>query len=112
MELLDASFDRFADQLPTVYEIEAALDNRQIIAVKSKGSLAALLFFETQGFMSTLRYWAVAEPFRAMRCGSALMRHYLGSHHAVRRFILWVAAGNRDAIQKYRIFRLPGRWID
>ncbi len=31
-----------------------------------------------------------------------LMRHYLESHGGVRRFTLWVAAVNQNAIEKYR----------
>jgi ribosomal protein S18 acetylase RimI-like enzyme len=101
LELLDASFNRYADQLPLPYEIEAAIEGRQIVVVKSGGKLAALLFFETQGFTSTVRYWAVAGAFRSLRLGSVLMRHYFETHAAVRRFNLWVESGNQNAIQKY-----------
>jgi len=101
MELLDASFDRFADLLPAAYEIEAALEQKQVLAVKAGSRLAAMLYFETQGFSSTLRYWAVSEPFRAQRYGSALMRRYFETQSAVRRFLLWVVAGNRNAVEKY-----------
>jgi ribosomal protein S18 acetylase RimI-like enzyme len=100
-DLLESSFDRFADQLPTAWEIAAALANRQILVVKSAGTLAALLHFETQGLSSTLRYWAVAAPFRSQRLGSGLMRQYFESQSAVRRFMLWVASGNRNAVEKY-----------
>ena len=102
MDLLECSFDVYADQLPMRYEIEAAITARQVLTVKCEGTLAALLFFETQGLTSTIRYWAVAEQFRSRRFGSALMRHYLAAQTAVRRFILWVTANNEDAIQKYR----------
>jgi ribosomal protein S18 acetylase RimI-like enzyme len=102
VELLEGSFDRYADQLPMSYEIEAALALRQILAVKRGGALAALLFFETQGFTSTIRYWVVADRFRSQRLGAALMRHYFASHPAVRRFILWVTAENENAVLKYR----------
>jgi len=100
--LLESSFDRYADQLPMPCEIEAAIANRQILVIKIGGLLAALLFFETQGFTSTVRYWAVAQSFRSHRLGSALMRHYFSSQSAVRRFILWVTANNENALQKYR----------
>jgi hypothetical protein len=84
------------------YEIEEALTARQILALKCDGALAALLFFETQGFTSTVRYWVVAERFRSNRFGATLIRHYFASHPAVRRFILWVTADNENAVQKYR----------
>ncbi len=99
--LLEAGFDRFADQLPLLREIDAAIAARQILAVKIEGTLAAVLFFETQGFTSVVRYWAVAAQFRERRLGAVLMRRYLESHSAVRRFTLWVVADNRNAIEKY-----------
>jgi GNAT superfamily N-acetyltransferase len=102
VDLLECSFDAYADQLPMPYEIEAAIAARQILTVRCEGMVAALLFFETQGFTSTIRYWVVAERFRSHRFGSALMRQYLATQSAVRRFILWVTASNDDAVQKYR----------
>jgi len=101
LDLLETSFDRFADQLPLKRELEAAIKARQMLVVKREGQLAALLFFETQGFSSTLRYWAVAERFRSKRLGGAVMRHYFAIHAAVQRFLLWVVASNENAVQKY-----------
>jgi hypothetical protein len=102
LALLEASFEHYSDQLPVAHEIDAAIANRQILAVKLEKALAALLFFETQGFTSTLRFWAVAEAFRARRLGSVLMRHYFAIHKAVRRFMLWVASANDNAVTKYQ----------
>jgi ribosomal protein S18 acetylase RimI-like enzyme len=102
LELIEGHFDRYADQLPVPYEIQAAIQAQQMLTIKGDGKLAALLFFETQGFTSTIRYWVVAEAFRSQRCGSALMRHYFASQDAVRRFVLWVTAENDNAVTKYR----------
>lgn len=102
LALLERAFDRFAEQLPTHYEIEAAVAQRQILVARRDGVVAGLLFFETQGFTSTLRFWAVAEEFRALRLGSVLMREYFATQFAARRFVLWVAADNLNTIQKYR----------
>jgi ribosomal protein S18 acetylase RimI-like enzyme len=103
-ELLAGSFDKYADQLPTASELADAISGRQIALVKSDGAIASLLFFETQGFTSTIRYWVVAERFRSKRFGSALMRHYFAAQGSVRRFVLWVVGTNADAIRKYRHF--------
>jgi ribosomal protein S18 acetylase RimI-like enzyme len=102
MELLNVSFDRFADQLPTFYEIQALVEKRQVLVFKNEKTLAAALVFETQGFTSTIRFWVVAEAFRAHGFGSGLIRHYFVSHPTVRRFILWVTAQNKNALQKYQ----------
>jgi ribosomal protein S18 acetylase RimI-like enzyme len=102
LELIENNFDRFGEQLPALYEIETAIANRQIFAVKRDGKIAGLLFFETQGFNSVVRFWAVAEKFRALKIGSALMQHYFKTQNAVRRFTLWVNCANENAIQKYK----------
>jgi ribosomal protein S18 acetylase RimI-like enzyme len=102
LELIENAFDRFGEQLPALYEIEVAIANRQIFIVKRDGEIVGLLFFETQGFNSTVRFWAVAEKFRALKIGSALMQHYFKTQNSVRRFTLWVNAANENAIQKYK----------
>jgi GNAT superfamily N-acetyltransferase len=102
LKLIEHSFDRFADNLPAPYEIAAAIAARQIFVITQNGAIAALLFFETQGLTSTIRYWLVAPQFHARGFGSALIRHYFMTQPAVRRFILWVTATNENAIQKYQ----------
>lgn len=101
LDLLLRSFDSRAEQIPMPYEIEAALEAGQIWVGRCHGALAGLLFFETQGLTSTLRYWLVAPEFQAKRFGSALMQRYFADHPAVRRFLLWVVADNSGAIAKY-----------
>lgn len=102
LELIENLFDHYGEQLPLPYEMEAAIESRQVLAFKREGELAGLLFFETQGLASTVRFWAVSEKFRAQRVGAALMHHYFQTQAAVRRFTLWVDADNENAIQKYR----------
>lgn len=101
-DLLNASFDHYAEQLPAIYEIEAAINNRQILLLKHAQTLAGLLFFETQGLASAIRYWVVAEKFRTLRYGSALIRAYFAAHAAIQRFNLWVIADNQPAILRYQ----------
>ena len=101
LELLERAFDRFGEQLPAQYEIESAIQAQQVLVARRQGDIAGLLFFETQGFSSTLRFWAVATEHRALKVGSALMRHYFATQNAVKRFVLWVAADNVNAVQKY-----------
>ena len=96
VSLLERAFDPLADQLPFLREIEAAIAAQQVLAVKMEGKLAAILFFETQGVASVVRYWAVDGRFRAKGAGSALMRRYLELHAAVKRFTLWVVANNQN----------------
>ncbi len=99
--LLEEEFDRFGEQIPLCYELESAVAQKQILIARRAGKVAGLLFFETQGVSSTLRFWTVDDKFRSLRLGSALMRHYFSSQNAVKRFVLWVAADNANAVQKY-----------
>ena len=103
-DMLNSSFDRYAEQLPTMHEIEAAISNRQILVMKHLQTLAGLLYFETQGITSAIRYWVVAEKFRALHYGSALMRAYFAAHAVIQRFNLWVLADNQPAILRYQHF--------
>jgi hypothetical protein len=102
LDLLFQSFDSRAEQIPMLYEIEAAVESGQIWVVRCEVNLEGLLFFETQGLTSTLRYWLIAERFRTQRFGSGLMQRYFAGHPAVRRFLLWVIADNDNVIAKYR----------
>ena len=50
---------------------------------------------------SSIRYWVVAAGFQSRRLGASLIRHYFASQAGVRRFLLWVNAGNENAVAKY-----------
>jgi hypothetical protein len=101
-KLIRNGFDRYSDQLPAWYEIERAIAERQILVLKHQSELAALLFFETQGWSSAIRYWVAAQSRRSLGFGSRLIRHYFAIHTSVKRFSLWVRADNEDAIRRYR----------
>jgi len=100
-DLLERGFDRYGEQLPLSYEMDAAIQARQVLIARHDQRIAGLLFFETQGFSSTLRFWTVAAEHRALKVGSALMRQYFATQSVVKRFVLWVAADNMNAVQKY-----------
>jgi GNAT superfamily N-acetyltransferase len=104
LKLIETCFNPYADQLPALYEMQDAIADRQILAIKHDGKVAAALFFETQGLTSALRYWVVAEPYRSQKLGSALMQRYFKTQDSVVRFILWVSATNTDALAKYEHF--------
>jgi len=100
--LIEETFDRFAKQIPTPKEIEEAICARKILTLRNGETLMGLLHYETRGATSTLRYWVVAPAFQDRRVGASLMRHYLQTQDAVRRFVLWVNSDNENAIAKYR----------
>jgi Acetyltransferase (GNAT) family len=104
LNLIESSFNIYADQLPALYELKDAIADRQILTVKHSGKIAAALYFETQGLTSALRYWVVGELFRSQHLGSTLLKRYFKSQDSVVRFILWVSVANADALAKYERF--------
>ena len=102
LNLIEAAFDPYAKHIPSLEEIRAAIDRCEILILRHTTDIAGLLFFETHGVTSTLRFWTVREGFRDAHLGSELMGHYLASQTAVRRFVLWVNTDNEDALRKYR----------
>ena len=102
LALFSATFDRYAEQLPVLAEIEAAAVARQVLIVRDGAAVAGVLFFETHGYTSTLRYWVVAPAFQGRRIGAALMRRYFAANRAAKRFVLWAMRDNAHAIARYR----------
>jgi len=72
-----------------------------ILLVRCRDELGGVLWFETTGLTSHLRYWYVNPALRnrgpARALSAAIFRHCA----ACRRFILWVIADNDDGIAKY-----------
>lgn len=100
-DLLESCFDRHAEQLPTLYEIEAALDAGSVLVTRGASGLAGLIHFETRTMTSILRYWLVTPSYRGRGVGSRLMRRYFDLHPNIHRFLLWVLAHNSDVIAQY-----------
>lgn len=98
---LEGLLDRFSDQIPEPEEIRAAAEHRNILIVRRGQALAGLLFFETRGLTSTLRYWYVAHCSRGQGIGARLIRAYFGRCRSAQRLLLWVASDNSDNIAKY-----------
>jgi GNAT superfamily N-acetyltransferase len=101
LTMLEASFDRYAEQLPDSHEIISAIADHSILVVRDGTQIAGLLFFERTGFTSTIRYWLVDPAHRDRKVGARLMRSYFSCCPEVRRFILWVLAANGNALQRY-----------
>jgi ribosomal protein S18 acetylase RimI-like enzyme len=99
--MLHTTFDRYAEQLPVLEEIQEAAAVQRILVVRNAGEIAGLLFFEVEGFTSVLRYWLVDSGFRNQRVGSRLIRSYFAACAPARRFILWVLSDNQNAIVRY-----------
>lgn len=100
--------DRFSEQIPELDEIAAAIARRNIIIVRQGDELGGLLFFETTGLTSTLRYWHVSDRRRNQGIGARLIKTFFRLCRASRRIMLWVIADNADAIAKYQHYGFQG----
>jgi hypothetical protein len=55
VDLLLRSFDRYAEQIPELHELEAAVRKQQVLLVKDADKAIAMLYFEAHGFTSHIR---------------------------------------------------------
>jgi len=99
--MLEASFDRFAEQLPDEHEIVGAIANRSILVACDGAQITGLLYFERTGLTSIIRYWLVDPAYQNRKVGARLMRSYFAGSPGVRRFTLWVLAANENALLRY-----------
>jgi GNAT superfamily N-acetyltransferase len=97
---LERVLDPLRDQIPEPEEIRTAAGSRKVLVERLEDSLAGVLFFETTGLTSMLRYWYVDPRFCDRGIGGRLIKTYLGACGATR-IVLWVVANNTDAIAKY-----------
>ncbi len=101
-DFLDRLLDPYTDQIPDEDEIRDAAARGNLILVRRGESVAGLLLFETVGITSHLRYWYVDGAARNQGIGARLIRQFFRLSSGSKRWILWVASGNSDAIAKYR----------
>lgn len=101
---LERLLDRFAEQIPELDEIRAGIGRRNIVLVRRGEEVGGLVFFETVGFTTVLRYWWVDPAWRGQGVGSRLIRAFFRQCKGAKRIVLWVLANNEDAIAKYRYY--------
>lgn len=100
-QILNTAFDRYAEQIPPLAEIVAAVGNATILVVTRDATIAGFLYYETAGRTATVRYWYVAPAYRNQGIASRLMRAFFERCGKVARTILWVKADNDNAIVRY-----------
>lgn len=99
--ILVENFDRFAEQIPSVYEIERDIERNHFLVCEIKGILIGLLHFENVGLTSHLKRWFVDENYRGRYIGSKFLRSYHFLSKNAKRFILWVIDLNENAVKRY-----------
>lgn len=99
---LDRLLDPLSEQNPEADEISSAVARNNVLIVRRGRELGGMLFYETVGLTTVLRYWYVNDGFRNQGIGARLMRSFLRHCRNSKRIVLWVIATNDDAIAKYR----------
>ena len=100
-ELLHKHFDKYAEQLPTLDEINEFIDSRRVIVKRADDKIAGFIFYDLSPSTLYLRYWLVNPEFRNHGVGSELFHEYNRRGVACKRHILWVVEDNENAIKRY-----------
>ena len=100
--LLHEYFDKYAEQLPTMEELEELVKNNHIIILKKNKNLVGFIIYFLAPSTLHLRYWFVCPEFRNQGLGDILFREFCHRGEKARRHILWVMENNHNAIMRYK----------
>ncbi|SPE41521.1 conserved hypothetical protein [Candidatus Sulfopaludibacter sp. SbA3] len=101
LDAIAAHFDKYAEHIPGLPEIEQAAAQGTVLLSKSGAQIAAVLYYDRTGVSTTLRYWLSLPGFRGEGHADRLMRAYLQACAASKRFLLWVETRNNRAQSLY-----------
>jgi ribosomal protein S18 acetylase RimI-like enzyme len=102
--ILKKNFDMYSDQIPALKDIQNSIKNHEIIIIKKRKILIALLIFENIKNLLKINYWFVKKEYQNMGFGSKLMKFFLTKYSKTKRVVLWVDKNNLKAINKYHHF--------
>lgn len=102
--ILTGNFDRIAEQVPSVADIEREIESNNFLVCEKDGKLIGLLHYENIGMMSHLKRWFVNRDYRDQHIGSKFLKSYYFLTKKATRFILWVLKSNENAIKRYSHF--------
>lgn len=100
-ELLHEHFDKYAEQLPTIEELNEFVELKHVIVKRTDDKIAGFIFYDQSPSTLYLRYWLVNTEFRNQRVGSELFHEYNRRGAACKRHMLWVVEDNENAIKRY-----------
>lgn len=100
-DMLERQLDPWMEKIPDAKELREKIDSGAALVAAQGSGIAGCLLYETIGVSTILRYWHMDLHLRNRGIGSRLMRNFLHRCAASRRILLWVIAGNTDAIDKY-----------
>lgn len=102
LNLFNTYFDKFAEQLPTIDELEGLINQKCVYYYTDNNEIQGFIIFEIQGFTSHLRYWFVHPSYRERKIGTLLINMFFNKGIDVKRELFWVIESNDNAIKRYK----------
>ena len=103
-EIFLNKFNRYSENLPSIKEIEKAIESKSIIKITDKGKILGFLWLDKKKVLTELRYLFVDENYRGQKLSKRLMEQYLYLTGDVKKKQLWVLEDNHVAINLYKKF--------
>ena len=101
LRLLCLFFDKKAEQIPSIEELETMAEQGLILVLKKENRIAGFIAYELTKASLYLRYWFVHPDFRELGAGSKLMNRFLYEGRGTKRIQLWVICSNENAVKRY-----------
>ena len=99
--MFESNFDRYAEQLPTIEELEMANNNKEVILIRDHFKIAGVLIRKTAPKSSLWMFFLVNKECRNQKNGSKLLSYFFNECRN-KRIIMWVLDNNINAIEIYK----------
>ena len=101
-EMLQKNFDKYAEQVHTLQDVEKLIREGKIIMIGDNGFIKGFLIRTILPQSSILNNFLVNPEFRGEKIGSKLLKHYIFESRNTKRLWLWVLSDNEHAINLYK----------
>lgn len=103
-QMMESTFDRVSDCIPTDAELEQLLENNNIIGMQVRNDLVGFVIFEDKRKTSYIRMVCVSESYRGKGVANSLLSMYFNIHPDFKSYTLWYDIHNEIA------YRLYNKW--
>lgn len=100
--LLQANFDKYSEQLPTMEELRDFIEAQHVIIQRIGSVIVGFIIYDQTPSTLYLRYWLVNSEFRNQGVGSSLFHEFSRRGNECKRHMLWVVEDNDNAIIRYK----------
>jgi len=100
-QLFESEFDRFAEQIPTIVEIEELIESNEVLLIKINNDIAGILIRKNKIYSSLWSFFLVNKKYRNQKIGSKLLSYYFNECKG-KKINMWVLSNNNNAISIYK----------